>query len=186
MKDKQLVGPVLPITLYIPHGSDESWGFFRGWKKVISLYIPHGSDESSLLAMSSSMQLTFISHMVQMKAERQYSVQQPPLPLYPTWFRWKTLPFKSTPSHQSTLYPTWFRWKVIAAATPKSARPTFISHMVQMKDQVIFIKMIYQKSFISHMVQMKVNTMYFLLRRKTLYIPHGSDESWQNPQNSFI
>jgi len=31
------------------------------------LYIPHGSDESSLLTTSSSMQLTFISHMVQMK-----------------------------------------------------------------------------------------------------------------------
>ncbi len=52
------------------------------------LYIPHGSDETNCGFSISCVNLSFISHMVQMK---QHSLQNPYLtvfPLYPTWFRW--------------------------------------------------------------------------------------------------
>ena len=98
--------------LYIPHGSDESLKVCQGADRYRRLYIPHGSDESYLLPSLKD---------------------NPLLPLYPTWFRWKGVSaclsleesmtfishmvqmkaciWSSCSYRVSSLYPTWFRWK---------------------------------------------------------------------------
>ena len=120
--------------LYIPHGSDESYGYldldnfhhnslyptwFR-WKQgvkpcffdVTILYIPHGSDESRYCVRNNKMCIFFISHMVQMK-ER-------------------------------------------CLASLRTETFSFISHMVQMKADPGASLTMTIPGFISHMVQMKV------------------------------
>ena len=119
----------------------------------------------------------FISHMVQMKAPKSNPRAMSILPLYPTWFRWKISGISeyttrcSFISHMvqmkvstssptaflidSTLYPTWFRWKI----------------------SVIVTHLLTSHTFISHMVQMKAGGKDSPHRYRTLYIPHGSDES---------
>ncbi len=59
---------------------------------------------------------------------------------------------------ESTLYPTWFRWNPEIEKMHKANRKIFISHMVQMKP-------LPSKNF---------------KQTSTLYIPHGSDETYQD------
>jgi len=89
------------------------------------LYIPHGSDER----------------------ENQYSEDCKRHPLYPTWFRWKSL-----------------------VSLPAALMDCFISHMVQMKVNVNFAILRDFLGFISHMVQMKVFLRYGIYNKPiTLY-----------------
>jgi len=60
--------PVL-FGLYIPHGSDEREQCLLCLIPLFLLYIPHGSDESALCSFTTIPLSSFISHMVQMKAE---------------------------------------------------------------------------------------------------------------------
>ena len=76
--------------------------------------------------------LTFISHMVQMKAFQ----------------------YCSERINDSTLYPTWFRWKLVMSEH-RFLHSHFISHMVQMKEYEFTIVFDLVADFISHMVQMK-------------------------------
>jgi len=109
--------------------------WFR-WKRVlpavgsrrISLYIPHGSDESSPIYCVFHNFPRFISHMVQMKGFMHRLKRKRILPLYPTWFRWKC-------GHQSlmlyllqSLYPTWFRWKFSPPNAIKLSCNLYIPH----------------------------------------------------------
>ncbi len=55
-------------VLYIPHGSDESYRCWQFMFRHYLLYIPHGSDESSEGVAQGFSGISFISHMVQMKA----------------------------------------------------------------------------------------------------------------------
>ncbi len=115
----------MPTVLYIPHGSDESQKIYQTlrivwltlyptwfrWKRIHNqnyhsfniLYIPHGSDESLIKRYQEKPYITFISHMVQMKDEWKSISSRPPIPLYPTWFRWKTNT-SSNPPLKSKLY----------------------------------------------------------------------------------
>jgi len=179
-----------------------SYNYERRWEK---LYIPHGSDESTNKSFSFFDCDAFISHMVQMKAFYTFVLQSKHLSLYPTWFRWKWLTgraradaiafishmvqmkdrwkkFQQILQYQlyiphgsdeslndsfsefslRSLYPTWFRWKVIR---------WFVIRWFQL--------------FISHMVQMKGWGHSRMFRLYTLYIPHGSDESW-DISNAYI
>jgi len=55
-------------SLYIPHGSDESFSNASSKDEALTLYIPHGSDESKVVFRWDCLALFFfISHMVQMK-----------------------------------------------------------------------------------------------------------------------
>ena len=121
----------------------------------------------------------FISHMVQMKVKL---------------FSWMKKGY-------FTLYPTWFRWKIKTLNQKFRGHLDFISHMVQMKGPEIVLAPSRATSFISHMVQMKVKKIYtisefetalyptwfrwkikcplFIKKTKKLYIPHGSDESFE-------
>ena len=81
------------------------------------------------------------------------------LPLYPTWFRWKSLKNKEILAAISTLYPTWFRWKVTYFGYGVGLVLVFISHMVQMKVLCDMLMKFPSMIFISHMVQMKALPM---------------------------
>ena len=165
------------FLLYIPHGSDESnEGVYR-YDISLLLYIPHGSDESPCCC---------------------YAIYVSRNTLYPTWFRWKSLPLASVATNSRTLYPTWFRWKKYKNTLLYKRLIFFISHMVQMKaflrawlfllllllyiphgsDERIDsnIESVKQAFFISHMVQMKVREKCPKPLADCLYIPHGSDE----------
>ena len=130
--------------------------------QISALYIPHGSDESS----------------------KEGTPRVPDeLPLYPTWFRWKTSVRAIKGPPKPTLYPTWFRWKI---SYPRSDSqhlnalyPTWFRWKVE-----LFLEEIEIFSFISHMVQMKgrrKETMYECWNH--LYIPHGSDERQHKKDN---
>ena len=87
---KKIVKKISLKNLYIPHGSDERnfikiMFLFKKW-----LYIPHGSDESWVLSFNFLVSKGFISHMVQMKVLLLCLFLAHLLPLYPTWFRWKS------------------------------------------------------------------------------------------------
>jgi len=143
------------IGLYIPHGSDERWLPQQRPEVPNQLYIPHGSDESNEMSITPWYDITlyptwfrwkmsfshaklcemysFISHMVQMKAQKSNNARKIVITLYPTWFRWKGIrlvffhlylqlyiPHGSDESYSCShnihipnpsLYPTWFRWK---------------------------------------------------------------------------
>ena len=73
--------------LYIPHGSDESVVMFQDMRGHLYLYIPHGSDESEKVRINNRPSVTFISHMVQMKAIAWILELAVATSLYPTWFR---------------------------------------------------------------------------------------------------
>jgi len=75
------------ITLYIPHGSDETRRNGNGANVNIFLYIPHGSDETCNCIAQESCPLCFISHMVQMKLMHLCCCHSMQRTLYPTWFR---------------------------------------------------------------------------------------------------
>jgi len=54
---------------------------------VHALYIPHGSDERKAKLRLGIAGPAFISHMVQMKAQKLVFIRELFHPLYPTWFR---------------------------------------------------------------------------------------------------
>jgi len=75
--------------LYIPHGSDESIVEYQNNRSDVS-FISHMVQMKVLRKLLRRLVLkTFISHMVQMKefVEAKFSFSL--LTLYPTWFRWK-------------------------------------------------------------------------------------------------
>jgi len=141
--------------LYIPHGSDERIRPCRRDAKRSGLYIPHGSDERSAKKLSLPSANSFISHMVQMKENKEILAAISMAKLY--------IPHGSDES-----FHRFFS---------SCNRDTFISHMVQMKAAskatLLCEKLLYiphgsderaitaigqdrfKSSFISHMVQMK-------------------------------
>ena len=68
--------------------------------------------------------------------------------------------------------------KAISKKAWLTAKQSFISHMVQMKDVKKSTIYQYVYLFISHMVQMKEKYYYIYCHLNRLYIPHGSDESY--------
>jgi len=97
------------------------------------LYIPHGSDESLVTPVSADIDS---------------------MPLYPTWFRWKSL---------SSFFLSIFF--------------LFISHMVQMKAQSGWFHSDNGVSLYPTWFRWKNILNYFFNCLRRLYIPHGSDES---------
>jgi len=106
----------------------------KSFKEAVSLYIPHGSDESYrhsdlLLLIQSSLYPTWF----RWKSRRSRYLTINISSLYPTWFRWKArarthkvkqvifishmvqMKDQKRPSisiYLRSLYPTWFRWKL--------------------------------------------------------------------------
>jgi len=121
-----------------------------------SLYIPHGSDESGIERVWGNSKSSFISHMVQMKANTSN---------------------KRKCTNDTTLYPTWFRWKARTIARTLTLTPLYIPHGsdesflsldVKSSESELYIPHGSDESvlwataswyscysFISHMVQMK-------------------------------
>ena len=78
----------IPILLYIPHGSDET--FFYCVSLFNKVYFISHMVQMKLfwILCFHFFQLLFISHMVQMKQVQVPQVALALSPLYPTWFRW--------------------------------------------------------------------------------------------------
>ena len=202
---------VMELVLFLLAGLSLYPTWFR-WKTVkkgkndekISLYIPHGSDESpscSLIENSSSL---FISHMVQMKADVRDKGCPSIKTLYPTWFRWKWSYIRRTKGVFYALYPTWFRWKTNPSRPGFPLKKYFISHMVQMKVRFlsfcihfmhtlyptwfrwkIIIKINNNKGgsyFISHMVQMKAANSNLQAIAVATFISHMVQMKVKHPQ----
>ena len=114
-----------------------------------------------------------------MKALQHRQHQQRSLPLYPTWFRWKTYKLKKKQYRIfQTLYPTWFRWKPKAALTLKQQLLPLYPTWFRWKESRDSARLAQLYGFISHMVQMKAARHHWYAACADLYIPHGSDESW--------
>ncbi|MDI3478827.1 MAG: hypothetical protein PWQ59_2352, partial [Thermoanaerobacterium sp.] len=62
--------PTNKYILYIPHGSDETAGSANPHGGRRWLYIPHGSDETYMKFLKNHGKGHFISHMVQMKLDK--------------------------------------------------------------------------------------------------------------------
>jgi len=142
------------------------------------LYIPHGSDERIKYLWVLEFQQRFISHMVQMKGRSCTLGRCCSNHLY--------IPHGSDES---------FCYSML-----NHLKKDFISHMVQMKAVPIALGKLSTRFFISHMVQMKVLLLCLFLAhllplyptwfrwkvkshlnaflQYLLYIPHGSDESY--------
>ena len=80
------------------------------------------------------------------------------------------------PTFPMPLYPTWFRWKEAHSVEDKLHYLLYIPHG---SDERFYVKGYGNKRFvfISHMVQMKGRKQTELNWNFKLYIPHGSDES---------
>ena len=183
--------------LYIPHGSDErdcskrylpprdiplypTWfrwkkSFFRGWKKVTSLYIPHGSDERRLDETTiRNERFLYIPHGSDERRLDETTIRNERFLYIPHGSDERTK-VRLNEQETKTLYPTWFRWK-LAGRLEGGVQFIFISHMVQMKAKKPdnpwkIIITLYPTWFRWKSVEDEdINW------RRTLYIPHGSDE----------
>ena len=155
--------------LYIPHGSDNTkpQQACQIWLRI-SLYIPHGSDNTKpRLFDVHHYQFYFISHMVQI-----------------ILILWK---FKNCRwpqyfiSHMVQIIRAWTCYFSFCL-------PFFISHMVQIIPNFSTNSTKYQIcSFISHMVQIiQWKLKSIKLVRINLYIPHGSDNTYQHWKKSQV
>jgi len=145
------------ISVYIPHGSDESNSRLQSSGHNILVYIPHGSDERySIRYLSRKTIKSFISHMVQMKGV--FFCHCPSLNLV-------------------CLYPTWFRWKKSALRPIPTVKSAFISHMVQMKDGRDLDRDYSNlcRVYIPHGSD-ESSRLQSSGHNILVYIPHGSDE----------
>ena len=106
--------------------------------ETLTLYPTWFRWKSRIKLKNSCPSITFISHMVQMKASTVPTDSLSVPSLYPTWFRWKTRVTIFDRSSSSTLYPTWFRWKSSLNLSLSMRLASFISHMVQMKEYYLF------------------------------------------------
>jgi len=154
------------------------------------LYIPHGSDETIFKGIGKLIENVFISHMVQMKLQSISFNRKLILTLYPTWFRWN-LEFYYGGRRQNTLYiphgsdETNAIWQVVGQII------CFISHMVQMKHWSIGGKDENSLSLYPTWFRWNCAMTNYPVHFKSLYIPHGSDETYYlwcscTRKNNFI
>ena len=146
---------ILKPSLY-PTWFRWKWCKLNSFDCAIPLYIPHGSDERYLLEQRQILKQCFISHMVQMKEARRVTARQTGRNFISHMVQMKVDQSRQMQSLKDTLYPTWFRWKPVpfvaiayapclyiphgsdesfASAISRSYRIVFISHMVQMKEK---------------------------------------------------
>ena len=141
--------------LYIPHGSDESQIAGNG-KEVVVTFISHMVQMKAISGfVVSSASLPFISHMVQMKDSAGIQKRSVQFALYPTWFRWKESKLNYDWCKNKTLYPTWFRWKKSLLDTTTAVISTLYPTWFRWKICAEVITTTVSTCFISHMVQMK-------------------------------
>ena len=132
MKPERFVSTFPLFVLYIPHGSDETFGCKLGcnlcpnfishmvqmklegvlWRMrgQLALYPTWFRWNKAVSYICNTWPENFISHMVQMKQGNDGKCGQPPLSLYPTWFRWNRTTGADYNERRRPLYPTWFRW----------------------------------------------------------------------------
>jgi len=122
--------------------------------------------------------LTFISHMVQMKACNLCEGQKKSPAFISHMVQMKVWWSNKNRLSKTTLYPTWFRWKGNNPALLRILFKIFISHMVQMKGVFDWFCQIVQVLYIPHGSDESRGSGFLpASARKRLYIPHGSDES---------
>jgi len=101
---------IKPIRiLYIPHGSDESNIKRTTARPFLCLYIPHGSDERSIIFEHRISHVSFISHMVQMKAETVQRCVSGKSSFISHMVQMKANKQVQGVMDRYALYPTWFR-----------------------------------------------------------------------------
>ena len=162
--------------LYIPHGSDESFcqsvWFGQFWFFISHMVqMKEAPQKRPTLAKS-----TFISHMVQMKVVSGYINKNELSNFISHMVQMKVKHLICSLTMLFPLYPTWFRWKTLLCPSLNAVSYLYIPHG---SDESIDPSLNTDSAyiFISHMVQMKVNSTICFLAVFFLYIPHGSDES---------